>query len=122
MATRRRRSGRFGGFGGFPEQPTVAEIEGRSASAKARLQAGGGEPSPVITGRKLRPGTFWGRAWCQNLERYSDYENRLPRGRTYVRRGAVIDLEITAGQIRATVAGSRATPYDIEIGIGALPE
>jgi hypothetical protein len=39
-----------------------------------------------IEGRKIAR-TFWGEAWCGNLERYSDFENRLPRGRTYVRNG-----------------------------------
>ncbi len=50
--------------------------------------------------------TFWGKAWCENLERYSDFANRLPRGRTYVRNGSVIDLQIKAGEIQALVCGS----------------
>ena len=45
----------------------------------------------VIEGRKIAS-TFWGQAWCTNLESYSDFENRLPRGRTYVRNGSVVHL------------------------------
>ena len=62
--------------------------------------------SPVaIEGRTIAR-TFWGKAWCDNLERYSDYENRLPRGRTYVRNGSVVDLKIAPGAITAMVSGS----------------
>jgi uncharacterized Zn finger protein len=62
--------------------------------------------SPVtIEGRTIAK-TFWGKSWCDNLERYSDYANRLPRGRTYVRNGSVVDLQIRPGQIEALVSGS----------------
>jgi len=62
--------------------------------------------SPVeIAGRKITA-TFWGDAWCRNLEAYSDYANRLPRGRTYVRNGSVIDLQIEAGRVRALISGT----------------
>ncbi len=70
------------------------------------LRKGGRTVSPVaIEGRKIAT-TFWGTAWCDNLERYGDYENRLPRGRTYVRNGSVIDLQIAEGQVDALVSGS----------------
>jgi uncharacterized Zn finger protein len=59
----------------------------------------------VVEGRAIVK-TFWGKAWCENLERYSDFENRLPRGRTYVRNGSVIDLQIAPGEIKALVSGS----------------
>ena len=58
-----------------------------------------------LAGRHRRPRaiakTFWGKAWCENLERYSDFANRLPRGRTYVRNGSVVDLQIAPGVIHA---------------------
>jgi uncharacterized Zn finger protein len=63
--------------------------------------------------------TFWGRAWCTNLESYSDYSNRLPRGRTYVCNGSVVDLKIAKGRIEALVSGSEL--YEIQIDIAALP-
>ena len=74
--------------------------------------------SPVVLdGRKIAA-TFWGKAWCDNLEAYSDFENRLPRGRTYVRHGSVVDLQINKGNVTALVSGSEL--YKIEIKIKPL--
>ena len=64
--------------------------------------------------------TFWGKAWCRHLEKFSDYSNRLPRGRTYARNGSVIHLEIDTGTITAMVSGSDT--YQINITIDPLPE
>ena len=72
----------------------------------------------AIEGRVIAK-TFWGKAWCDNLERYSDYSNRLPRGRTYVRNGSVVDLQIGTGAIRALVSGSDL--YEIEVKVAAVP-
>jgi uncharacterized Zn finger protein len=78
----------------------------------------GREAQPVtIAGRKITT-TFWGQAWCDNLERYSDYESRLPRGRTYAKNGSVLDLHVSAGKIEAFVAGSEL--YRVQIDIEAL--
>ena len=78
-------------------------------------EEGARRSSPVtIEGRKIAR-TFWGKAWCDNLERYSDYANRLPRGRTYVRNGSVVDLQIAPGSVTALVSGS--TLYDVEVTI-----
>ena len=63
--------------------------------------------SPVTAGRGAIARSFWGKAWCRNLERYSDFSNRLPRGRTYLRSGSVIDLKIGPGEVSAQVMGSR---------------
>ena len=66
----------------------------------AKLKKKGQSVAPVtIEGRAIAK-SFWGKSWCTNLERYSDYENRLPRGRTYVRNGSVVDLQIAKGQGR----------------------
>jgi len=82
------------------------------------MKKSGRDIRPVaITGRKIAR-TFWGEAWCKNLEAYSDYANRLPRGRTYLRNGSVIDLQIEAGRVRALVSGSDL--YDVEIMIKPL--
>jgi uncharacterized Zn finger protein len=62
--------------------------------------------SPVELPGKAIASSFWGKSWCQNLEAYSDYSNRLPRGRTYVRNGSVIDLQVHKGEVRAKVSGS----------------
>jgi uncharacterized Zn finger protein len=68
----------------------------------------------VIEGRKIT-NTFWGTAWCENLESYSDFENRLPRGRTYVRNGSVIDLTLVEGKINALVSGSEVYKITIDV-------
>lgn len=75
---------------------------------------------PVFAeGRKLAD-TWWGKAWDDNLESYSDYSNRIVRGRTYLRNGAVVDLRISGGVARAKVQGSRAKPYDVTVTIDPL--
>src|SRR3970282_2565141 len=85
---------------------SVAARRAQAARELAKRQKKGRKISPVaIEGRKIAT-TFWGEAWCDNLERYSDFANRLPRGRTYVRNGSVIDLQISRGQVTATVSGS----------------
>ena len=84
-----------------------------------RLQKKGHAVSPVrIEGRAIA-NTFWGKAWCDNLERYRDYENRIERGRTYVRNGSVVDLQIAPCEVTATVCGSRL--YNVKISIADLP-
>jgi uncharacterized Zn finger protein len=94
----------------------------RRAQAKQKLQTlrkSGQDVSPVeIAGRKIAT-TFWGGAWCDNLERYSDYANRIPRGRTYVRNGSVIDLQVGAGQVDALVSGSSI--YTIAVKVAPVP-
>ena len=69
--------------------------------------------TPVIVEGRTIAKTFWGKSWCENLERYSDYESRLPRGRTYVRNGSVVDLKIAQGEIKALVSGSEL--YTVKI-------
>src|SRR5947209_16047810 len=98
----------------------VAQRRAQAAREMAKRQKKGQSVSPVaIEGRTIAR-TFWGKAWCDNLESYSDYENRLPRGRTYVRNGSVVDLQIKPGKIKATVSGSEL--YNVEITISPLPD
>ena len=99
-------------FGAFPEYVPVAV---RRARALAQARKLGRKLQPIaIDGRKIAS-SFWGKAWCDNLESYSDFANRLPRGRTYVRNGCVIDLRIAPGRIDALVAGSSLYEVRIEI-------
>jgi uncharacterized Zn finger protein len=85
-----------------------------------KLAKKGRPVSPVaIEGRTIAK-TFWGRAWCDNLERYSDFSNRLPRGLTYVRNGSVIDLQIAPGEVNALVSGSRI--YKTAVQVSAVPK
>ena len=74
--------------------------------------------SPVTLEGRTIAKTFWGKSWCENLERYSDYANRLPRGRTYVRNGSVVDLQIKPGTIEALVSGSNL--YEVTLNIAPV--
>jgi uncharacterized Zn finger protein len=89
-------------------RPYVPVAARRSNAEKklAKFKMNGQGISPVtIEGRAIAK-SFWGKSWCANLERYSDYENRLPRGRTYVRNGSVVDLQISKSKVLAVVSGS----------------
>jgi len=109
---------RYGG--GWPEYvPVAARIARAAKRAAKRAKAAGRQPEPVaITGPGIAK-TFWGKAWCRNLEAYSDFSNRLSRGRTYARNGSVVDLVVGSGRIDAIVAGTSA--YEVAITITALP-
>ena len=103
---------------GWHSYVPVAEKRRRAEQKLAKLRKRGQPVAPVsIEGRTIAK-SFWGKSWCNNLERYSDYENRLPRGRTYVRNGSVVDLQIAKGEIAAMVAGSEL--YKIRIGIAPV--
>jgi len=91
---------------GWPPYVPVAERRRKAAREMEKLKKKGHPVSPIVIDGRTIAKTFWGKAWCENLERYSDYENRLPRGRTYVRNGSVVDLQIGAGEIKAMVSGS----------------
>jgi uncharacterized Zn finger protein len=96
----------------------VAKRKDKAKRHTTKLAKKGHRVLPVeITGRKIAT-TFWGTAWCDNLESYSDYENRLPRGRTYVRNGSVIDLQIKRGCVTAIVSGSEI--YEIKIDVSPV--
>jgi len=104
---------------GFGPYVSIAARRAQAARELAKLQKKGRQISPVaIEGRKIAR-TFWGEAWCDNLERYSDYANRLARGRTYVRNGSVVDLQIEPGRVTAVVSGS--TMYDVRVTVGPVP-
>jgi uncharacterized Zn finger protein len=104
----------------FAWHPYVSVAKKRLQAERevAKLKKRGRSIAPVkIEGRTIAK-SFWGQAWCTNLERYSDYENRLPRGRTYVRNGSVVDLQIARGEVAAIVAGSDL--YKIKIAISPV--
>jgi uncharacterized Zn finger protein len=97
---------------------SVAERKRQAAKRLADLKKKGRAPTPVtIDGQKIAA-SFWGKSWCDNLERYSDYATRLPRGRSYVRNGCVIDLRIAKGKVVATVSGSKL--YDVTVTISPV--
>jgi uncharacterized Zn finger protein len=96
----------------------VAARRAKAERSAAKLLKKGQTLSPVTASRGAIAKSFWGKAWCANLERYSDYSNRLPRGRTYLRNGSVIDLKIAEGEVSAQVAGSSL--YRISVKISAV--
>ena len=102
--------------------PYVSVAERRSTAAREikKIVKKGRTVSPVVIEGHSIARTFWGKAWCANLERYSDYENRLPRGRTYVRNGSVVDLQIDPGEVRALVSGSRI--YKVTVKVSSVPK
>ncbi len=77
---------------------------------------------PIIVKSKSLVQTWWGKAWNVNLERYADYTNRIDRGRSYVRHGAVVDLRIGNGVVKALVQGRTAKPYTVSIWVEDLRE
>ena len=110
----------YTGWFSFAPYVSAADKRARAAKVVARLakRSKGPAPSPVVlTGRKIAS-TFWGKAWCDNLESYADFAYRLERGRSYVRHGAVLDLQIEATRVRSRVAGTRL--YDVEVIIRPL--
>jgi uncharacterized Zn finger protein len=78
----------------------------KAAREARRAEKDGKTLSPVAIDGRTIARSFWGKAWCENLESYRDFENRLPRGRTYVRSGAVLDLQVVSGKVTAQVVGS----------------
>jgi uncharacterized Zn finger protein len=107
-------------YWGWKRHVPVAERRRRAESAAAKAKKAGAMLSSIAPSRGAIAKTFWGKAWCDNLERYSDYSNRLPRGRTYVRNGSVIDLAIGPGEVRAQVMGSSL--YRVEVRVAAVGE
>ena len=95
-------------MGYFAYKPYVPVAKRREQASRklAGLQKSGAKMSPVVIERRTIASSFWGKSWCDNLERYSDYASRLPRGRSYVRNGSVLDLQIAKGEITAKVSGS----------------
>ena len=106
-------------YDGWPPYVSVAERRRKAERAMEKLRKKGHPVSPVIIEGRTIARTFWGKAWCENLESYSDYENRLPRGRTYVRNGSVLDLQIAPGLVEAQVSGSSI--YQVRVAVKAVP-
>lgn len=98
----------------------VWERRQRAERQMNKLRKKGVPIQPIEIGGRTIAGTFWGKAWCEHLEKFSDFENRLPRGRTYVRNGSVCHLETQKGKISAKVIGSSL--YNVNISIQALAD
>jgi uncharacterized Zn finger protein len=100
---------------GFKPYVPVAKRRANALREVKKLAGKGKTISPVqISGRAIAT-TFWGKSWCDHLESYSDFSNRLPRGRTYARNGSVVDLQIEPGKVTSLVSGSRLYRITIQI-------
>jgi len=106
-------------YWGWRPYVSAAQRRGQALREMAKLKKKGRQTSPVVIEGRTIAATFWGEAWCDNLERYSDFANRLPRGRTYVRNGSVVDLQVTPGRVTALVSGS--TMYDVQVTVAPVP-
>src|ERR671913_775314 len=107
-------------YEGWPPYVPVAERRKQAAREIEKLRKKGRPVAPVILEGRTIARTFWGKAWCDNLESYRDYESRLPRGRTYVRNGSVVDLQIAPLQVNAMVSGTSI--YRVTVSIKAVPK
>lgn len=109
------------GYYDYGWKPYVSAAERRRKAAREmqKFKKKGHPVSPIVLEGRTIARTFWGKAWCDNLERYSDFSNRLPRGRTYVRNGSVVDLQIAAGEVSALVSGSDL--YKVAVKVSAVP-
>lgn len=103
-------------------QISAEELRKKADSSARQAKKKGQALEPVtVSGRQICK-SWWGQAWCRNLEQYADYASRLDRGKRYLRSGAVIDLKINGGRIEARVQGNRKVPYKIEVRISPLSE
>lgn len=103
----------------WPPYVPVAKRRARAAREMKKLRKKGLKIEPVeIQGRKIAR-TFWGEAWCGHLEKFSDFANRLPRGRTYVRNGSVCHLAISKGEVEGIVSGTEL--YEVRIKVAPVP-
>jgi len=109
------------GFDWRPYVPVaVRRMKAQRELARLSKRKGQAAAAPVVVEGRAIVKTFWGKSWCENLERYSDYANRLPRGRTYVRNGSVVDLQIARGEVEARVSGSSL--YRVAVSVAVVPK
>jgi len=103
-------------------RPYVSQADRKAMAAKhaKKLEKKGKTVRPVTVEGRAIAKSFWGKAWCDHLESYSDFANRLPRGRTYVRNGSVFHLEVNPGRVDALVSGSEV--YEVEVEVKPLAQ
>ncbi len=94
---------------GYFHTPTQAELREKARKATKKGY------HPIVLSSKTISSSWWGKAWCDNIDYYADACNRLDRGKKYVRADAVVDLNINGGRVEAKVVGSRKTPYDVTV-------
>lgn len=108
------------GYHGYPKYQSVEEKKAKARKALEKLKKKNPDIEPVIIEGRTLAKSWWGKAWNLNLESYADYENRIERGKSYVRNNTVLNLKISKGLVEAKVQGSVSKPYDVNIRIEAL--
>jgi len=104
----------------FPRYVPVGEKKEKAVRKLKELQKKNPNIKPVMIHGSAIAKTWWGKSWNQNLERYADYSNRIGRGRSYVRNGAVLDLQIGAGEVNSLVQGTASKPYSVTVKIKSI--
>ena len=107
----------MGNYYGFEEYVPVAKKRENARKYIEKLKKKNPNISPIVIEGRTIANTWWGKSWNQNLESYADLSNRIARGRSYVRNGAVLDLQIENGNVKALVQGSGTKPYQVNVGI-----
>ena len=110
----------MGYWGYYPPYVTVAEKKTKAAKKLKQLKKKNPDIKPILIEGTAIARTWWGKSWNHNLERYADYSNRIGRGRSYVRHGAVLDLQIDSGRVESLVQGTRSKPYSVSVKIKAV--
>ena len=108
------------GYWGYPRYVPVGEKKAKAEKKLKKLIKDNPDIKPVFVEGRALARTWWGKSWNLNLERYADYSNRIGRGRSYVRNGAVLDLQIGSGKVDSLVQGTISTPYNVTIRIKAI--
>jgi uncharacterized Zn finger protein len=108
------------GSWGYPRYVSVAEKRAKAARKLKQLKKKNPDIKPILLEGRAIARTWWGKSWNLNLELYADYSNRIGRGRSYVRHGAVLDLQIGPGKVNSLVQGTRSKPYSVVISIKAV--
>lgn len=109
------------GWHDFGPYVSVAQKKEKAEKLIQKLKKARPDLQPVCPAGRSISQSFWGKAWCKHLETYADHENRIGRGRSYVRNSAVCHLEVAAGRLAAIVAGSRGAPYEVAVTVKPLP-
>lgn len=78
------------------------------------------EIEPLEYNSNKKDKVWWAEMWENNMKEYADMQNRISRGRSYVKNGFVIDMKIKEGMIEALVMGSKSKPYNVDIRINKL--
>ncbi|MBW1707262.1 MAG: hypothetical protein JRJ86_19230 [Deltaproteobacteria bacterium] len=107
----------MGYWGYYPPYVSVSEKRAKAAKKLKQLKKKNPDIKPVLLEGTAIAKTWWGKSWNRNLESYADYSNRIGRGRSYVRHGAVLDLQINSGKVESLVQGTRSKPYSVSIKI-----